>query len=155
MEAETDHAQVNFPPPLIYLTGLLFGGLISWFYHFQLMPNLLARAVGILLVVLGLGVILNAKAKMSKAETDIKPWKPTTAILSDGIYAVSRNPIYLSLAIIYLGIAFAVNSLWMFPPVIFVMITVNFYVIAREERYLESKFGKEYLDYKNEVRRWI
>lgn len=155
MAENTDNARVYFPPPLIYLSGLLVGGLMSWFFHFPVLPNLVAKILGISLLVIGLGVILKINAMMSKAKTDIKPWKPTTAILSDGLFGISRNPIYVALALIYVGIGVFVNSALMFPPLLLVLIAVNFYVIGREEKYLESKFGDAYLNYKKEVRRWI
>ena len=92
---------------------------------------------------------------MAKAETNIEPWKPTTAILSDGIYGISRNPVYVAMVFIYLGVVFLFNSLWILPPLILVLLVMHYGVILREEKYLEQKFGEEYLNYKEKVRRWI
>jgi protein-S-isoprenylcysteine O-methyltransferase Ste14 len=155
MASLNDNAGVIFPPPLIFLSGLLSGGVIGWFYPYPFLPKFVGYVVGGIFVVFGLSIIYIARAKMAKAETNIEPWKPTTAILSDGIYGLSRNPVYVAMIFIYLGVAFIFNSLWILPPLILVLFAMHYGVILREEKYLESKFGEEYLNYKNEVRRWI
>lgn len=92
---------------------------------------------------------------MRRASTAVNPSLPTTAIVSGGVFGLSRNPIYLSFTLLYCGIALLFNGLWAFlflPPLIAVVHTG---VIMREENYLEQKFGDEYLRYKARVRRWI
>ena len=155
MTNEKDTAGVIAPPPLIFLSGLLIGGLLSWFYPKPFLPKLVGYILGGILIVFGLVIILVAHLKMKKAKTNIEPWKPTTAILSDGIFAISRNPIYLAMIFIYIGGVLAFNLLWMLPPLILVLLVMHFGVILREEKYLEQKFGEEYLNYKKQVRRWI
>lgn len=155
MAHDTDNAGVIAPPPLIFLSGLLIGGVISWFYPFWFLPGFWGYVLGGPLVIAGFGVIFAAKAKMAKAETNIEPWKPTTAILSDGIYGLSRNPVYVALIFIYLGVVCLFNLLWILPPLILVLLVMHFGVILREERYLERKFGQDYSDYKKRVRRWV
>ncbi len=153
-----DTPGVIAPPPLIFLSGIILGEIIQWFFPLYIFSPeylLFARIFGGLLIIFGLGIILNAKIKMSKAKTNIEPWKPTTAIISDGIYSISRNPIYVAMLLIYLGLTLIFNSVWFFPFLILVLIAMQFGVILREERYLEKKFGAEYLEYKKKVRRWI
>lgn len=150
-----DTAGVIAPPPLIFLGGLLIGGSISWFYPVRFLPDLAGYALGGILVLAGLVIVFIAKSKMAKAETNIEPWKPTNAILDDGIYSLSRNPIYMALVFIYLGVVFLFNSVLILPPLILVLLVIHFGVIVREEKYLEKKFGEEYLRYKTKVRRWI
>ena len=153
-----DTAGVIAPPPLIFLSGLLLGGIVQWFnrlYIFSAEYLFTARIFGALLIVFGLGVILIARSKMQKAQTNIEPWKPTNAIISDGIYSYSRNPIYVSLILIYLGVASIFNAVWLLPPLALVLIAMQYGVILREERYLKTKFGDEYSGYMKNVRRWI
>jgi len=119
------------------------------------LPKTLAVSAGITLAVAGLTIILTAIWQMRRAQTNVEPWKPTTAILDNGLYAVSRNPIYAAMCLIYVGISFLFNSFWFLPPLVAVLLTVHYGVILREEKYLERKFGAEYLNYKNRVRRWI
>ena len=92
---------------------------------------------------------------MFRAGVDPDPYEPTTAIVATGPYALSRNPIYVSFNVVYVGLAFVVNTVW---PIIFlpVGIALLYYgVIARDERYLEREFGDGYRHYKARVRRWI
>ena len=108
-KTKKDTPGVIAPPPLIFLSGLIFGGIVQWFRPFYIFPPeylFLARSAGVLLIVVGLGIILAAKIKMQKAKTNIEPWKPTNAIISDGIYSFSRNPIYAAMILIYLGFRF-------------------------------------------------
>lgn len=155
MKSENDSPNVVAPPPLIFLSGLLIGGLISWFFPFTFLPKSLATIGGIALTVAGLTIIVTAIVQMRRAKTNVEPWKPTTAILDDGLYAVSRNPIYAAMCLIYLGMSFLFNSFWFLPPLVLVLLIVHYGVITREEKYLTGKFGDEYLSYKNRVRRWV
>ena len=103
------------------------------------------------------GVLLLAWSvrTMSRAGVDPDPNEPTTAIVATGPYALSRNPIYVSFNVVYVGIALIVNTVW---PVAFqpVGIALLYYgVIARDESYLERVFGDEYRQYKARVRRWV
>lgn len=155
METKKDNPNVIAPPPLIFLSGLILGGIISWFYPLKFLPKTFSIATGISLIVIGLVSIAAIFLQMRKAKTNIEPWKPTTKILDAGFYAVSRNPIYLAMILIYLGISFLFNSVWFLPFLPFCILIIHFGVILREEKYLEDKFGAEYLNYKNRVRRWI
>ena len=92
---------------------------------------------------------------MIRAGTSPDPGQPTKKIVAEGPFRFTRNPIYVSFTLTYLGITMSVNALWsvLFLPV--GLLIVRHGVIAREERYLERKFGPEYLQYKARVRRWI
>lgn len=156
MRSENDNPGVLAPPPLIFLGGLLIGGILAWQLPAKpLLPagwNLLA---GILLAAAGLVIVFAAIAQMRRAETNVEPWKPTINILDKGLYGVSRNPIYIAMTMIYTGIAFSFNSFWLMPPLVLVLMLIHFGVILREEKYLEDKFGDKYLTYKIRVRRWL
>ncbi len=95
MKSENDNPNVIAPPPLIFLSGLLVGGLITWFFPSEFLPKSLAVVLGIALAVVGLTIIVTTILQMRRAKTNVEPWKPTTAILDDGLYGISRNPIYL------------------------------------------------------------
>jgi protein-S-isoprenylcysteine O-methyltransferase Ste14 len=81
--------------------------------------------------------------------------KPTTVIVRTGPYRFSRNPIYLALSVLHLGIAIWVNSPWLVATLIVTVAVMAIVVIPREERYLEGRFGTEYLNYKASARRWL
>lgn len=155
MEDKKDNPGVIAPPPLIFLSGLILGGIVTWFYPFPMMPGGLAVIFGNLLFLSGIGIIAVSFAQMRKAKTNIEPWKPTTAILDTGLYGISRNPIYVAMILIYFGLSLLFNSIWFLPFLPFCILAIHYGVILREEKYLEVKFGEEYLDYKKRVRRWI
>jgi protein-S-isoprenylcysteine O-methyltransferase Ste14 len=96
-----------------------------------------------------------ASAAMHHAGTRINPLRPVTTLVTSGPFRYSRNPLSVSLVLLYLGLAFQINSLWplfLFP----VLLIFNHYGITlREERYLESKFGDTYRQYRTTVRRWL
>ena len=92
---------------------------------------------------------------MRAADTTIRPDKPVSNLIQDGPFRYTRNPIYLSDAMIYAGIAVLRNSLWAIVLLPLAMFVIQREVMGREERYLDRTFGEEYLDYKRRVRRWI
>jgi protein-S-isoprenylcysteine O-methyltransferase Ste14 len=152
---EQDKAGVIAPPPLIYLGVLIFGLLLGRRFPISFLPRKMARGLG--LPILGGGVLLLGwfERAMRQADTPTDPYKPVERIATGGPFHYSRNPGYLSMAMIYTGIASLANALWaiLFLPVALLVIRRG--VIEREERYLERKFGEEYLSYKAQVRRWI
>jgi protein-S-isoprenylcysteine O-methyltransferase Ste14 len=96
-----------------------------------------------------------ALGRFRRAGTPVETYRPTTALVTEGIYRRTRNPMYVALTLLYAGIGFAANSLWtlgFLPPLLLVM---RYGVIAREERYLTRRFGTRYLDYQGSVRRWL
>ncbi len=150
-----DNAGVKVPPPLIYLSAMIAGLILSYFSPTAFLPVSVSRTVGILSVALAVFILVSAFRAFNRAKTNLEPWKPTTAIVSDGVFRFSRNPIYLAFTLFYLSAAFLFNSLWLLALLVPVLLVMRYSVIAREERYLENKFGTEYSDYKRRVRRWI
>ena len=92
---------------------------------------------------------------MRRAQTPVDPYSPSTAIVVEGPYRYTRNPLYLALTLFYLALASIVNSVWPLLLLPLVLLVIQRGVIAREERYLEQKFGEQYLRYKSRVRRWL
>jgi protein-S-isoprenylcysteine O-methyltransferase Ste14 len=150
-----DSPGVIAPPPVIYLAGLALAFALDWVWPIALLPVAVQVAVGIPLIVLGLSVVVLAFMRFRRAGTHIEPYKPTTAIVTDGPYGVSRNPIYVAMVAISVGIGILADNLWVLPMLMPTLMVMRFGVIAREERYLETKFGADYRRYKAAVRRWI
>ncbi len=92
---------------------------------------------------------------MKAAGTNINPTLPAKAIVSSGPFRFSRNPLYLSLTTIYLGLTLAVNTWWGIVVLIPLLIVMHRGVVLREERYLEQKFGQSYRQYRSRVRRYL
>ena len=142
---------------LAYLLPLVAGLLLHFLWKpLRFFPEWwIGSAVGLPLVVAGILLLAWSIRTMFRAGEDPDAYKPTTAIVANGPYAFSRNPIYVSFNAVYVGIALVVNTFWpiMFLPVGIALL--HYRVIAREESYLEGVIGDEYRQYKARVRRWV
>lgn len=143
------------PPPLIYLGPLVFGLLLGRVLPVRVLPRPLARALGWPL--LGGGALLAwwFGSTLRREGTTFRIDRPVSKLVTGGPFRHSRNPGYLSFAVIYAGVAVLANSVWAILLLPVVMTTVKRRVIDKEERYLERRFGAEYLRYKARVRRWL
>jgi protein-S-isoprenylcysteine O-methyltransferase Ste14 len=153
--SDRDVAGVIAPPPLIFLAGLAVGFGVEALLPGTSLPDALAWILGGALVLAGVALLGSFVRAFERADTAVAPYAPTTAIVTSGPYRISRNPGYLGMALIYVGIAVLSQALWALLPLPLALAIVDRGVIAREERYLERKFGQEYLDYKGRVRRWV
>ena len=150
-----DKANVIAPPPLIYGAAFILGLLIHRAFPAPGLPKTLADWIGLVLVLTSIPIAITAFRAMIHAQTSFDPRKPTTVIVTAGPFRYSRNPMYLSLTLLYLGAALILNVLWILLLVVPLLVVIQRGVIAREEAYLERKFGDEYLSYKTRVRRWV
>ena len=142
-------------PPFIYLGFLAVGLALDFALPYPLLPNAIQLSVGAAIIFASLSIIPTVFARFRAAGTSIHVHQPTTAIVTGGAYRFSRNPIYLAMTLLILGIGVAVDGIWVIAMLAPTLIVMHYGVIAREERYLEAKFGEEYLKYKRSVRRWI
>jgi protein-S-isoprenylcysteine O-methyltransferase Ste14 len=111
--------------------------------------------VGWLLVLAGLAIAMIASNAFRRAGTPVVPFEPSTVLVTDGLFRYTRNPMYLGLVILLLGIAIALGTLSAFLPIpVFVWIIQKWF-IEGEERFLEEIFGEDYLAYRRRVRRWL
>lgn len=157
MAGKQNTAGVIAPPPLIYLAflgagwglGELLGGV-----GLGLEPQV-RRVAAFALIITGLLLEGGAGVQFRRADTRPEPWKPTTALVTDGLYRFTRNPIYLGFALIYLGLAVAIDSLGALAFLLPCLVVVDRFVIVREERYLATLFGAAYEAYRKKVRRWL
>lgn len=150
-----DRMTLHIPPPLLYAVPLVIGVLLRFVFPVQVLPSGTALIVGGLIVALSFALGLPAFRLMRQARTSVNPYQPTTAIVTQGPFCWTRNPLYLSLTVLYAGLALMVNAWWALLLLPVVVLLVHFLVILPEERYLEQKFGELYLSYKANVRRWI
>ncbi len=158
-ETSQDTAGVIVRPPYLYLGALLVGLVATWIFPVPLVGDGITFGgrvfVGALLVAGGIAIARMGRRKLLDSGTQVSPYKPSTALVTDGIYRFSRNPLYVCLTAIYLGLSLVFDSLWAMALLIPVLITMRYGVIAREEVYLEKKFGEPYRQYKQQVRRWL
>jgi len=142
-------------PPLVYGAAIVTGLLLEFGWPLPFLPRLLTALLGSVLVVVAVVVFSYSIRTFQTAGTPVPGNKPTTVIVRAGPYRFSRNPIYLAFSIFQLGIASWVNSVWLIATLISAVALMVCVVIPREERYLERRFGADYVDYKRSVRRWL
>jgi protein-S-isoprenylcysteine O-methyltransferase Ste14 len=143
------------PPPLVYIAALAIGFGLDAVLPSASFSAALSAALGWPLLVAGLGLMGWFVAAFRRGHTPVDPYKATTAIVTGGPYRLSRNPGYLGMALASAGIAVLANAPWALLPLPVAVLVIDRGVIAREERYLERRFGDEYLRYKARTRRWI
>jgi protein-S-isoprenylcysteine O-methyltransferase Ste14 len=152
-----DVAGVIALPPLIFLRFLAAATVLEAFVPLPILAaHALARYLaGAALAAGGFVMIGMGTRRFVAAGTNIPPYLPTTVLVVDGIYGRTRNPLYLGTTLVYLGLSVAAGSLWAIVLVVPLLWVINVGVVAREERYLERKFGDAYRAYKARVRRWV
>jgi len=156
MKKSEDHADIVARPPVIYLVPLIAGYFLNKWINLKILSDdFILNVIGWILIVSGVLIILWTIYFFTKEKEDVRLEKPTNKIIIKGPFRFSRNPIYLSFNLGYIGISFISNNLWLiiFLPIAFIVL--YYWVVLREEEYLEKKFGKKYQLYKKKVRRWI
>jgi protein-S-isoprenylcysteine O-methyltransferase Ste14 len=148
-----------FPwPPVIYATAFIAAWLCQQFWPMRVVPDNVAdvaRVVGVIVILIGVGVALAAELRFFNAGTATLPNHPTSVIVQDGIYRHTRNPMYLGMCLVLVGLAPAWNSLWCWIALPFALFAVTKLAIEREEAYLAREFGEVYVAYRARTRRWF
>lgn len=155
LNASPDSANLGLVrPPFVYLTAVAVGLILHGIWPLRFAVPL-ATPIGVLLMLLAVALFVSAVRTFRAAGTPVPGNEPTTTIVRTGPYHFTRNPIYTAFSLLLLGLAIWVGSVWLIVTLIAAVALMSAVVIPREERYLERKFGSEYLDYKASVRRWL
>jgi protein-S-isoprenylcysteine O-methyltransferase Ste14 len=157
MKTKSDHPGVYLPPPVIYVAAFLLSIFIQKKFPLpnSLLESNFAIILGILFTTTGLNLILPAVIKFYKTKNTLIPNKPANSLQTAGIYAITRNPMYLGLLILYMGIGCLKGNAWSLILIPLVIFLVTKFVIRNEEEYLGRAFGIDYIEYQNKVKRWI
>ena len=155
--AETvDKPNVVIPPPVAWALAIVAGLGLGWLIPLPFLPASLPHAwIGGAVFALALALAIWAMATMRKAGTHFDIQKPTTAIVENGPYRTTRNPIYLGMFLGQTGIAIGFDNLWVLAMLVPFYFVIRHGVVAREEAYLERKFGAVYRAYCAEAPRWL
>lgn len=153
--SEQDHPGVRVPPPLIFVIFLAVGLAVdsAWFDGRAAATGW--TVAGVAVAVAGVSLMVASARLFRKSGVNLEPWKPTSALVTAGPYRLSRNPIYLGMAVASAGVAIAASSLAGLAAVCVAVFVIQVYAVAREERYLARRFGADYAAYKARVRPWI
>ena len=158
---DTETAGAVVRPPHLFLAALLFGFVAD---HVLPLPfpipriglaHWISASIAGSMIILGIALFAAGIRSFSSAATPVQGTKPTSALVTSGIHGWSRNPIYVGMFLLYGGIGLAVRSPWIVILTLPLAITIRYGVIAREEEYLERRFGDAYRHYKARVRRWL
>jgi protein-S-isoprenylcysteine O-methyltransferase Ste14 len=153
-----DTAGVIAPPPLIALAVVVLGLLLDWLlpaYLLMLMLSMVERVVvGAVLIAAGLALAMSARGAFVSAGTNVEPWKPSTALVTGGIFGWLRNPMYVGGTLVLAGLSILLASDWMLVLTIVAVPVLHYGVVKREERYLTAKFGAAYEQYCKAVSRY-
>jgi protein-S-isoprenylcysteine O-methyltransferase Ste14 len=153
--AESDSPGVIALPPLLYGVAFALVLILRWLWPLPVLRQAWAFWLGIALLALGGGIAFWGQRAMRAAGTNVNPTKPATALVTSGPFRFSRNPLYLALTLLFLGLSLAVNTWWGFIVLGPLLLLMHKGVILREERYLEQKFGESYRQYSSSVRRYL
>ena len=155
-ESDERGANVRFPPPLVYVAFILLG--VGFQYATLLRapgPRYVVVATGIAFLLAALWLIFNALNLFKRTGQDPAPWKPSPELVLRGPYRFTRNPMYLGLTCIQIGLGLLLNNLWVSLLAALSLLVVHFIAVVPEERYLTEKFGDSYRGYLIKVRRYL
>ncbi len=152
---KTDIPGVIMPPPYLFLGLVVIGTALDAVWPMPLMPASMQIMGGGVLIVMAVSLLGSALVRFRRAETHVETWKPSSALVTNGPYRVTRNPIYIAFGLAFLGLACALDNIWLAGLTVVLMIVLDVGVVRREERYLAAKFGDAYTTYCQHVRRWL
>jgi protein-S-isoprenylcysteine O-methyltransferase Ste14 len=154
--AEPDRPRILILPPVLFGSAMVIGALVHFLvWTVTLIPILPARIIGGVLFVAAGVLAHRAHQAMTRAGTNIFPTQPALALVTDGPFRFTRNPLYVAAIGVYLAVAFWVDGLVLFLLFPLVFFLLHYAIVLPEERYLEGKFGDSYRNYRRSVRRWL
>ena len=154
-ERSSDSPNVVVLPPLLYAAGLACGFLLQWLFPRHILSTDARYWAGGAILLSGVVLAIWGRRVMKQAGTNVNPREPTTALVVAGPFGFSRNPLYVALTLMYVGLALLSNALWVLVLLVPIALVLHWGVVRREERYLEAKFGDAYRSYRSEVRRYL
>jgi protein-S-isoprenylcysteine O-methyltransferase Ste14 len=151
----SDVPNVLILPPLLYGLALAAGFLVQWIAPHPIVSSNAGYSIGGVLLAFGVFLAIWGRRVMERAGTNVNPTLPSTALVATGPFLFSRNPLYVALTLIYIGLALLANALWVLVLIVPVLLILHYGVVRREELYLEAKFGDAYREYRSGVRRYF
>ena len=158
MNADSAHKSGWAIAEVVFGVPFLIGIALQFVFPFSFPQGILRQVLvpaGIALMGTGIGLIVLSRRELRHYGQPTDPGHPTSKIVKTGVYSLSRNPIYLGTVILLFGIALTTKLSWILATLLVSVIICHYVLILPEEKYLAAKFGKEYIDYTETVRRWF
>jgi protein-S-isoprenylcysteine O-methyltransferase Ste14 len=156
MDDTTETAGVVVRPPLAWGLAVIAGLALGWLLPMRFLPaDVPTGWIGAIVFALALALFVWAVVTVTRAGSNVPTNRPTTTIVDGGPYRFTRNPIYLGMFLGSIGLAIALNDAWLLVMLVPFWLVIRYGVVAREEAYLERKFGDVYRGYRSRVRRWL
>ena len=155
-DAPEASAKIIAPPPVLYVGALVISFILqAAFPQPILFSAFVLRVLGVILLLMSAAIARWAFVTLQQAGTSANPRKASIALATSGPFRLSRNPIYLAMTGLYLGIALIGNAWWPLLLLAPLLLVMHYGVVLREERHLEKQFDESYLAYKAISRRWL
>jgi protein-S-isoprenylcysteine O-methyltransferase Ste14 len=142
-------------PPVYFLAAIMLAVALHFLFPLRQLIEFPWRLAGVFPVIMGVTMALMADRMFRARNTTVKPFEKSNALVTSGVFALTRNPMYLGLTLSLLGIVILLGSVTPILPVIVFPILLDRLFIPQEERMLEEAFGDRFLEYRSRVRRWI
>jgi len=157
MSPKQDSPGVYIPPPLLYVLVFIAAVFIQrkLYIDDSLFHSTFIKGIGILFLVVAFFFLASSLTRFFKTKNTVVLIKPASSLQTSGIYGISRNPMYVGLGFIYLGITCFIGNWWNIILLPLLIGIIQGYVIRNEEKYLERAFGDSFREYKKRVRRWL
>jgi protein-S-isoprenylcysteine O-methyltransferase Ste14 len=155
MSDRPDNPGVRVPPPALYALAVLVGYLLNHRWPLPISGGASVQALAWLLVGAWLALTVSSIGNFRRSRTSMVPIRPATSLVIAGPYRFTRNPMYVGLAVLTVALGLFLDSWWPIVLLVPVLFVVRAFVIAPEERYLERRFGADYVAYTQRVRRWL
>ncbi|HEX3624584.1 MAG TPA: isoprenylcysteine carboxylmethyltransferase family protein [Verrucomicrobiae bacterium] len=154
-ERSKDCPDVISCPPMLYFGWFGVGLALEWLVPLQSYACESTHIAGGILGFMGTALGLWGVHTFHRAGTYVRPNRPVTALVTNGPFRYSRNPLYVAMTVIYLGMTLSTGSWWPLAALLPALAMVHWRIILREEQFLENRFGESYRSYKTRVRRWV
>jgi protein-S-isoprenylcysteine O-methyltransferase Ste14 len=150
-----DRPDVVVRPPLLVLGAIAVALALDAVRPAAFLPGAVQYPLGIALVALGIGLAALAMREFRRVGTNVPTWRPTLALATGGPYRFTRNPIYIGLVALYVGVLVLADSLWFLAGLVPLASVLHYGVVKREEAFLEARFGEDYRRFRAATRRWL
>ena len=155
MAESSDNAGVRVPPPALYALAVIGGYALNRRWPLPVGEGAVIKVLAGALTLASLALMASSIGNFRRSRTSIVPVRPATTLVIAGPYRFTRNPMYVALAALTVGLGLFLDSWWVMLLLVPVLIGVRLFVIAPEERYLQRRFGADYISYMRRVRRWV